>query len=81
TEQWTSERQVPGRVPELQQAIDSICDLSQGLDMVGIYAAGTLYRGFANSWGACGWHECANALFDWSLFDASGEAVKSTYGS
>lgn len=81
TEQWTSERQVPGRVPELQQAIDSICGLSQGLDMVGIYAAGTLYRGFANSWGACGWHECANALFDWSLFDASGEAVKSTYGS
>lgn len=81
TELWTSERQVPGRVPELQQVIDSICGLSQGLDMVGIYAAGTLYRGFANSWGARGWHECANALFDWSLFDASGEAVKSTYGS
>lgn len=81
TQTWTSERQVPGQLPELQTVIDTICDLSQGLDMVGIYAAGTLYRGFANSWDAFGWHQCANALFDWSLFDASGEAVKSTYGS
>ena len=81
TQEWSTERQVPGQVPELQQVIDTICDLSQGLDMVGIYAGGTLYRGFANSWGAYGWHQCANALFDWSLFDASGEAVKSTYGS
>ena len=81
TQDWQSERHVPGCVPPMQQVIDTIYRLSQGLDMVGIYAAGTLYRGFASSWGAYGWHQCANALFDWSLFNASGEAVKTTYGS
>ncbi|MFC6298095.1 TldD/PmbA family protein [Pseudomonas sp. CCM 7893] len=81
THNWTSEHQVSGRVPEMQNVIDTICDLSQGLDMVGIYAGGKLYRGFASSWGAHGWHQCANTVFDWSLFDTSGEAVKTTYGS
>ena len=39
-------------------------DLEDGV-VVDARCVGTLYRGFANSWGAYGWHQCANALFDW----------------
>ncbi|WP_047276410.1 TldD/PmbA family protein [Pseudomonas lundensis] len=81
TDSWVLERRVPGNSPPLHEVIEQICGLSEGLDMVGIYAGGSLYRGFSDSWGARGWHACSNNVFDWSLFDPSGEAVKSTYAA
>ena len=41
---------------------------ADGLDIVGIYAAGTICRGFANSFGQRNWHEVDNFNFDWSLY-------------
>ena len=52
-----------------------------GLDFVGFYAGGALVRGFASSGGSRGWHEVENFNFSWSLYDASGRAIKTTYAS
>ena len=52
---------------------------ANGCDLVGIYAAGTLYRGFANSFGQRNWHEIDSFNFDWSLHLDADEAVKSGY--
>ena len=52
---------------------------AQGLDLVGLYAGGTIFRGFANSLGQRNWHEVDSFNFDWSLHGAPGEAVKDGY--
>jgi predicted Zn-dependent protease len=49
---------------------------ARGLDLVGIYAGGTLFRGFANSLGQRNWHEVDCFNFDWSLFRQADQAVK-----
>src|SRR5436853_475288 len=50
-----------------------------GRDLVGFYAAGTIYRGFANSRGQRNWHEVDSFNFDWSLYHQGDQAVKTSY--
>ena len=52
---------------------------ANGSDLVGIYAAGTIYRGFANSLGQRNWHEIDSFNFDWSLHLDADKAVKTGY--
>jgi predicted Zn-dependent protease len=52
---------------------------AQGLDLVGIYAGGTICRGFANSLGQRNWHEVDSFNFDWSLYLEGDKAVKTGY--
>jgi len=68
-------------VPDGAAVLAQIADAAAGLDLAGIYAAGPLYRGFANSFGAYGWHAVPACHFDWSLFHANGQAVKSDYAA
>jgi predicted Zn-dependent protease len=68
-----------GRLIESGAAIEAIVDAARGLDLVGIYAAGRIGRGFANSFGQRNWHEVENFNFDWSLYHRSDKAVKSAY--
>jgi predicted Zn-dependent protease len=65
--------------PDSAEVLAQIDEAGRGLDLVGIYAAGPLYRGFANSFGAFGWHAAQGFHFDWSLFHANGQAVKADY--
>ncbi|GAB7550446.1 TldD/PmbA family protein [Cupriavidus sp. 8B] len=65
--------------PDSAEVFAQIDEAARGLDLVGIYAAGPLYRGFANSFGAFGWHAAQGFHFDWSLFHANGQAVKADY--
>ncbi|MBA1202919.1 TldD/PmbA family protein [Pseudomonas capeferrum] len=61
---------------------DVLAQIEQGastLDLVGIYAAGSICRGFASSFGAFGWHQANSFNLDWSLFHANGQAVKANY--
>ena len=69
----------PGRLLPAEAAVDAITGAAAGLDMVGIYAAGRICRGFANSFGQRNWHEVENFNFDWSLYHRSDKAVKSAY--
>jgi predicted Zn-dependent protease len=49
------------------------------MDLVGIFANGIQYAGFANSMGQRNWHSSANFNFDWSCYLAKDKAVKSNY--
>ncbi|RMR28722.1 hypothetical protein ALP36_01383 [Pseudomonas syringae pv. coriandricola] len=79
TEAWQSSNVQDLPLPDSAQVVEQICELSGELDLVGFYAAGPLYRGFASSWGALGWHQANSFNFDWSLFHENGQAVKANY--
>jgi predicted Zn-dependent protease len=48
-------------------------------DLVGIYAGGTICRGFANSFGQRNWHEVETFNLEWSLYLKADKAVKNGY--
>lgn len=50
-----------------------------GLDAVGLYAGGRCARAYADSAGQRHWFETETFTLDYSLFTASGQAVKGTY--
>ncbi|MCI8208383.1 Zn-dependent protease [Pseudomonas sp. S25] len=79
TEAWQNTNVQDLPLPDSEHVVGQIAELGEGLDLVGFYAAGPLYRGFASSWGAFGWHEANSFNFDWSLFHENGQAVKANY--
>ena len=68
-----------GRLAPAAIVLDEAVEKARGLDMVGFYAGGTLYRGFANSLGQRNWHEVDSFNFDWSLYRQGDLAVKTSY--
>jgi len=64
---------------EPEQTIREINSAARGLDLVGIYAGGLIYRGFANSLGQKNWHENHSFNLDFSLYFQKDKAVKSGY--
>ena len=64
-----------GVLPAADAVVDSVVGAANARDLVGIYAGGTILRGFANSLGQRNWHEVDSFNFDWSLHGA-GRAVK-----
>ena len=66
-------------LPESQEAVDSILQAGRGYDLVGLYAAGGIYVGFANSFGQRNWFASHNFNCDWSLCLSGDKAVKATY--
>lgn len=79
TDAWQNTNVQDLPLPDSEHVVGQIAQLGEGLDLVGFYAAGPLYRGFASSWGAFGWHEANSFNFDWSLFHENGQAVKANY--
>jgi len=65
--------------PPPESIIATVLDLADGLDLVGIYAAGPVYRGFANSLGQRNWHEVTSFNLQWSLYHRADKAVKTAY--
>ncbi len=76
---WHSHSLLSAPLPALEQVLALIEREAGDLDLVGIYAAGPICRGFATSFGAFGWHQANSFNMDWSLFHANGEAVKANY--
>ena len=70
-----------GSLPSADEVAAEIIGKARGRDFVGIYAAGTLYRGFANSLGQRNWHEIDSFNLDWSLYLEEDRAVKSAYAA
>lgn len=79
TEPVSSTLERRGNLPPPEEIIPLVTDAAQGLDLVGIYAAGGIYRGFANSLGQRNWHEVDSFNFEWSLYHRADKAVKSSY--
>ncbi|HMA89587.1 MAG TPA: metallopeptidase TldD-related protein [Burkholderiales bacterium] len=68
-----------GALPSAAEVVGQVTGAARGRDLVGIYAAGAICRGFANSLGQRNWHEADSFNFDWSLHGAQGRAVKDAY--
>ena len=73
----SSERR--GALVSAAEATEEIVAKAHGRDLVGIYAGGTLWRGFASSLGQRNWHEVDSFNFDWSLYLEGDKAVKTRY--
>ena len=68
-----------GCLPPADHVIGEVTTAAKGLDFVGFYAGGTVYRGFANSLGQRNWHEVDAYNIDWSLHLDGDKAVKNGY--
>ncbi len=66
-----------GPLPPAEAVIDAVLGAGAGLDLVGLYAGGPMYRGFANSFGQRNWHEATTFNLQWSLYHRADKAVKS----
>ena len=79
TDGASGETRVDSELPARAAAVEAIIGASAGLDLVGIWAAGAIYAGFANSCGQRNWHACESFNFDWSCYHAEDKAVKADY--
>ena len=68
-----------GALAAAQDAVSQIVAAGKATDLVGFYAGGTIYRGFANSLGQRNWHAVDSFNFDWSQYLRDDKAVKTGY--
>ncbi len=68
-----------GSMPDPGDAAGLILNGAQGRDLVGIYAAGDTYSGFANSLGQRNWFQTSTFNLDWSLHLRADKATKNLY--
>ena len=68
-----------GVLAPAEAVVQQVVAAAKGRDLVGLYAAGTNYRGFANSFGQRNWHEIDSFNLDWSLHRYTDKAVKASY--
>lgn len=78
TEVQSTESNGLNELPEPEDAL-TITEAIQGHDFVGIYAAGGMFTGFANSLGQRNWHNHYSFNLDWSFYHDKDKAVKSAY--
>ena len=58
--------------------VGSLLPVVHGLDFTGLYAAGMVIRGYADSNGQKHWFATDSYMLDYSLFTSTGQAVKGT---
>lgn len=68
-----------GKLLTPQESAIAILSEVSGLDFTGIYAAGSLVRGYADSAGQQHWFATDLFSLDYSLFTATGQSVKGTF--
>jgi predicted Zn-dependent protease len=72
-------REEQSRLPNAADAVARLVALGEGLDLVGIWASGSVYAGFASSFGQRSWHSVATFNADWSCYLQADRAVKCAY--
>lgn len=75
----STERETPGELPDAAFVIDAVLEAGRGLDLVGLYAGGPIYEGFASTLGQRNWQRVDHFNFDWCLYHDRDKAVKSSY--
>jgi predicted Zn-dependent protease len=79
TDAPSTERVDHGRLPEPEAAVADIRAAGTGRDLVGVYASGVSYAGFASSLGQRNWYETATFNLDWSFYLRADKAAKNLY--
>ena len=72
-------QQGENRLPDRADAVAAVLGAGSGRDLVGIYAAGGIYAGFANALGQRNWFESYTFNCDWSMYYQRDKAVKTSY--
>jgi predicted Zn-dependent protease len=78
TEPRSTSRRGANRLPSADDAFGEVHAATHGHDFVGIYAAGGIYCGFANSLGQRNWYAQHSYHLDWSLVAGADKAVAVT---
>jgi predicted Zn-dependent protease len=68
-----------GVPPHAEEAVTTLIDAADGLDLVGIWASGMIAEGLSSSIGHRHWHESASFNLDWSAYLQTDKAVKASY--
>jgi len=79
TEPVSTERIESGTIPTPDAALADIRAAAAGRDLVGIYASGDTYSGFANSLGQRNWFQSATFNLDWCFYLRADKAAKNLY--
>jgi len=79
TDVQSSQRCGENRLPPRQAAVEAILEAGRGKDLVGLYAAGGIFAGFANSLGQKNWFSSYSFNFDFSIYHETDKAVKTGY--
>jgi predicted Zn-dependent protease len=79
TEVHSTERRQDYQLPDRDALVDDVRTVGKDRDLVGIYAAGATYAGFANSFGQRNWYTSHSYNLDWSFFHSADRAVKAAY--
>ncbi len=79
TEPTTTERIERGSIPEPDAALGEIRSAGKGRDLVGIYASGDTFQGFANSLGQRNWFQSSTFNLDWCFYLRADKAAKNLY--
>lgn len=66
-------------MPDAEAMVEALLAMVSGHDLVGMLAAGPVYRGFADSRGQRNWHATTTFNLQWSLYHRADKAVKSSY--
>jgi predicted Zn-dependent protease len=75
----SSEHIGASQLPGDDEMLSQIIAAGANKDLVGLFASGAIYKGFANSLGQRNWHRVDNFNFEWCLYHAADKAVKSSY--
>ena len=79
TEVQSSVQAGANRLPDSAAAVAAVLEAGRGQDLVGFYAAGCIYAGFANAFGQRNWFASYSFNCDWSLYYQADKAVKTAY--
>jgi len=75
----SGEHQGANRLPESAAVVAALLAAGKNRDLVGIYTAGGVYAGFANSFGQRNWYANYSFLCDFSFYERADKAVKTGY--
>jgi len=75
----SGEKHGDNKLPAGTDAAGTVLAAGGGKDLVGLYAGGGVYSGFANSLGQKNWFSTFTFNLDWSLYHHQDKAVKSAY--
>jgi predicted Zn-dependent protease len=79
TEVRNTEQKGENRLPDRDAALAAILKAGEGRDLVGIYAQGGIFAGFANSLGQRNWFSTYSHHLDWCFYHDKDKAVKCRY--
>ena len=79
TEPTSTDNVKTGDIPSPEIALATIRSAGQGRDLVGIYASGDTFHGFANSLGQRNWFQSSTFNLDWCFYLEADKAAKNLY--